>query len=173
MTAPAHCVLEGTTGVVPRWPDDACNDLGGLNFQDDATDPPFPDQTPSALDFKQIEMLLQRAMRMLPALSIDAILSSVTQSFIGRRSVVDAFNGSSGVTLSRTGTGLYRVEFTAGKLPPRKLVARVVSCYPATLKAAAAIQGVANQIDISVRDNSGALVDTQAILSIDIFGEGT
>lgn len=179
MTAPSHCVLEGdpTNGIAPRRPDALCEDMGGLQFQDDPNDPPRPNEHMSAKDFKQVEMLVQRLAKMMPTLSIDLHVSTgmgtVNPSAVacGHSTVT-----TSSITAAPTGTtGEYTITLPANVLPVsnRRPVAKLGSADNYANSGDAADVTVYSytetSIVIRVRDFTGALTGVGATVRVDVF----
>lgn len=177
MTAPSHCVLEGAVGDPPRRPASNCEDMGGLQLQDDATNPPRPNEHLSALDFKQVEMLLQRAVKMSSTLCIDmhvaigmgTVLASAIVSVNESILVLE-------VTVAPTGTtGEYLVTIPPGRLPAfnRSPVATLLKADNYANSGDAANATVyaytSTTITIRVRDFTGILTGVGATVRVDVF----
>lgn len=179
MTAPNHCVLDGTVGIAPRRPDSNCEDMGGLQFQDMAGEVPRPNEHLSAKDFKQVEMLLQRAWRMLPTLSFDIHVANAMGTI--SPSVISTANDNliaGDIDVAPTGTtGEYVVTLPGGAaaLPAatRSPVASLVKADNYANSGDAANVTVyaytSTTITIRVRDFTGVLSGVGATVRVDVF----
>lgn len=171
MTAPNYCVLEGdpTNGIAPRRPDALCEDMGGLQFQDDPNEPPRANEHMSAKDFKQVEMLVQRLTKMAPALRVDVSIgmSPTVSNVLSVNSTLTTSN----VTISRIGAGHYRITWPSGSLPATRCAPRACGLYFGLVATAEGVPGTPNAVDLYAVDAiGGALTDT-GYASIDISGE--
>lgn len=166
MTAPAHCVLDGTTGVAPRLPDDLCADFGGLNFQDDIENPPYPDQQPSAWHWKQISQVLQRVARTAAVCQIDFTGGASAATVDCVRSMSNPVMASGGFEIVRTATGTYEVRFASGVMPPRN-GKRPDVVAAANGRAYATQSG--NVVTVYMYNTSNALTDSLSV-NLSVFG---
>ena len=169
MTAPSYCVLEGdpANGIAPRRPDALCEDMGGLQFQDDPNDPPRPNEHLAAADFKQVEMLVQRAWRMTPVLKVFFNLSDTTPTIGYVLSCRDSLTTNT-VTVARVSQGRYTITWPSGSLPPRTFMAESSSSfYGLTVST----EQTGNVVTVYAVDAvTGALMDYGSV-SVSIFGE--
>jgi hypothetical protein len=170
MTAPDFCVLDGSAagGVVPRRPDGACEDMGGLAFQDDLEDPPNPNEQVSAKDFKQHSTLIQRLCRMMPVLVVEFIADStptVSSIVCGNDRLV-----AGDISITYTGTGSYTIAIPPSTLPStnRSPNAYLVSNIGSALWVARATQS-GNAVTVTTHFNTG-LADTNALVCVEIYG---
>jgi len=171
MTAPSHCVLEGTVGVSPRRPLTNSADTGGLNFQDAVGEKaPIPDVHPSALDFKQMEMLLARVFINIPALSVDVTWNG-SSYLVEHVRAFSTFFESTPPAFAKSGTvGVHNVTWTTGNLPSKNGNARVV-CGVATGFTAEVTAESAGAISVKVYDPTGTPSNASIEFTLNIFGE--
>lgn len=167
MTAPAYNILDGDGGAnQPRLPAEDCEDMGGLYFEDSVTHPPRSHEQMSALDFMQVERLVQRIMQTAPLVRIWATGGAVAPTVNAVRSM-SANVASGSVTLGRTGVGVYTFTLAASALPSSP-------GHPSAQPIGAAwVQVVASQagnvITVTMTDAAGVATDAGSFL-LDIFG---
>lgn len=173
MTAPNHCVLEGTVGIAPRRPDSACEDMGGLQFQD-AVGPdvsPNPNEHLSARDYKQVEMLLQRTLRMVPLLTVEVTATGSTHTLLSVTSAVDTLN-SSNVTVTHNATGIFTIAWPASSLPPKTRGPHAYSTSSSsTVDSAYPQQGTNSVVVTTSLHMTGATTNFVTTYAVDIYGE--
>jgi hypothetical protein len=170
MTAPDFCVLDGNPagGIVPRRPDGACEDMGGLAFQDDLEYTPNPNEEASAKDFKQHSTLIQRLCRMMPMVVVEFVADSTptVASFVcGNDRLV-----AGDILISYTGTGRYTITLPSSTLPSanRSPYAYLVSNIGSALWTARATQS-GNTVTVTTHFNTG-LADAGDLVCVEIYG---
>lgn len=164
MTAPEHFILAGTSGVPPRRPAADCEDFGGLLFTNDVIDTPDVNEHLAAQDFKQVEMCLQGALRMIPLLSVDFTGHATTPTVDAVMAPNPALTTST-VTFVRADVGEYTLAWPAGSLPAATLRTRFHQQNYMVIwsQTGSSITMVVGNIDLSPTDSFS--------MSIDIFGE--
>lgn len=174
MTAPNYCVLEGdpVNGISPRRPDALCEDMGGLQFQDDPNDPPRPNEHLAAADFKQVEMLVQRLAKMSPMMTIEFSVSGTTVT-VTRVVCVRASVTTSSITATYVSGGHYTFAWASGTLPAATRYPRINSSNSSDTVMMSTQMTAASTVTVWITNEDGSPSNTTGTLSIDIWGEGT
>jgi hypothetical protein len=173
MTTPDYCTLDGdpTNGIAPYSPGVA--DMGGAAFVNDDVEPPVTEQNVMARDINQMQKLLVRACRMMPAAKFDITFSSGGRILNGFKSHNDLFVAGD-ITIDAyshpvIGASM-RLTWPLGKLRVAA-IGPIVTPFSATTGGTAAIAQFVTSSTAGVCVNHSTGGYFRAIIELD--GEGT
>lgn len=166
MTSPTYPVFEGDGGAHTPLRPTASLHLGGLEFQDHPTHPPTDRRRMSSTDFMQSTMTIERCASVVPVLQVDCTGHATTPTINSVASANTTLT-SSNVTISRTGTGAYDIQWPSSKLPPATIRPRA---FVSTADRRISWSQTGNTISVAcVVASTGSATDSCAF-SIDCFG---
>lgn len=110
-----YCVLDGdpANGIAPRNP--TVDDMGGAQFVDDDVYPPKENEQVTCGDINQMEKLLVRACRMMPAASFWVRKTGANATLLGFKSQSDSL-AISDVVVAGSGTDVFSIRIPLGRI---------------------------------------------------------
>jgi hypothetical protein len=171
-----YCVLDGdpANNIAPRNP--TVDDMGGAEFVDDDVYPPKETEQVTAGDVNQMEKLLVRACRMMPAASFWVSKINSTATLLGFKSQSDSLQQASILVTADTGAITIRFplrKIRQGVVPPLLTFTRTNITSPAFASAvlSQSVDSTYCYVTARAADSTNAVL-TSFSARIDIDGEG-